>query len=221
MNQNAKQLKNKVFTMVIVIMAGIILFGIMAFKFISEKEVAKVDEDQIEQYESNPQVILDTSMGSIVIELYHDKAPISVANFLNYLDSGFYNGTIFHRVIPGFMIQGGGFTEDMDEKRTGSPIKNEAGNGLPNLRGTIAMARTSVVDSATSQFFINTVDNFFLNHQNKSPEGYGYSVFGKVIEGMDVVDAIQNVPTGTYGYFEDVPLEPVVIKRARIKNQSN
>lgn len=221
MKQDAKQLKNKVLTMLILIMSGIILFGIMVFKFITEKEIAKEDENQIEAYNSNPQVILDTTLGSIVIELYHDKAPISVANFLNYVNSGFYNGTIFHRVIPGFMIQGGGFTKDMEEKKTGSPIKNEAGNGLPNLRGTIAMARTSVVDSATSQFFINTVDNFFLNHRNNSPEGYGYCVFGKVIEGMDVVDAIQNVPTGTYGYFEDVPLEPVLIKTARIYNQSN
>ncbi|NLW48277.1 MAG: peptidyl-prolyl cis-trans isomerase [Firmicutes bacterium] len=193
----------------------------MAFKFIAEKEIAKVDEKKIEQYESNTQVILDTTMGSIVIELYQDKAPISVANFLDYLDSGFYNGTIFHRVIPNFMIQGGGFTEDMDEKKTGSPIKNEAGNGLPNLRGTIAMARTRIVDSATSQFFINTIDNFFLNHQDNSPDGYGYCVFGKVIEGMEVVDAIQNLPTGTYGYFEDVPLESVLIKTACRNNQSN
>jgi cyclophilin family peptidyl-prolyl cis-trans isomerase len=221
MEQIFKQIKRKAPTLVIAILAGTLLLGIMAFKFISEKEIAKVDEKQIEQYESNPQVILDTTMGSIVIELFHDKAPISVANFLDYLDSGFYNGSIFHRVIPGFMIQGGGFTEDMDEKKTGSPIKNEAGNGLSNLRGTIAMARTSVVDSATSQFFINTVDNFFLNHQNNSPEGYGYCVFGKVIEGMEVVDAIQNVPTGTYGYFEDVPLEPVLIKTACRNNQSN
>lgn len=221
MNQNAKQVKNKVLTTIIAILAGILLLGIMTFKFISEKETVKVDKNQIEQHESKPQVILDTTLGAIVIELYLDEAPISVANFLNYVDSGYYNGTIFHRVIPNFMIQGGGFTENMDQKQTDQPIKNEAGNGLSNLRGTIAMARTSVVDSATSQFFINTVDNSFLNHQNDTPEGYGYCVFGKVIKGMDVVDAIQNLPTGTYGYFEDVPLEPVLIKTTYRNNQSN
>lgn len=214
MEQSTKKVLNKGLALVIVLLAGIILLGIMAFKFFSEKESAEMDKNQLETSAPNPQVILDTTLGSIIIELYHDEAPISVANFLQYVDSGFYNGTIFHRVIPGFMIQGGGFNQDMAEKQTVSPIKNEAGNGLSNLRGTVAMARTSVVDSATSQFFINTVDNLFLNHQDDSQEGYGYCVFGKVTEGMEIVDQIQKVTTGSLGYFQDVPTEPVIIKSA-------
>ncbi len=215
MEQKIKQSKNNRLTMVVVVLAGILLLGIMAFKFFTEKETTQVDKDQMKNLASNPQVILETSLGTIVFELYQDEAPITVANFMHYLDSGFYDGTIFHRVISGFMIQGGGFTKDMEQKQTGSPIKNEAGNGLSNLRGTIAMARTSVVDSATSQFFINTVDNYFLNHQDNSQEGYGYCVFGKIIEGMEIVDRIQNVPTGTFSYFQDVPTEPVIIIAAR------
>jgi cyclophilin family peptidyl-prolyl cis-trans isomerase len=162
-----------------------------------------------------PQVLFETSLGNITIELYPEKAPITVANFLQYVDSGFYNETIFHRVIPGFMIQGGGFTLDMEQKDTNAPIKNEADNGLSNTKGTIAMARTQIVDSATAQFFINTVDNPHLNHRTKSPEGYGYCVFGKVIEGIDVVKKIEAVPTGRIGYFSDVPEEPVVIVSAK------
>jgi peptidyl-prolyl cis-trans isomerase A (cyclophilin A) len=177
-----------------------------------------VEQPQFEKFASNPQVILETSLGSITLELDPQQAPITVANFLGYVDSGFYDGTIFHRVIPGFMIQGGGFDEAMDEKKTGPSIKNEAGNGLSNRRGTIAMARTSVVDSATSQFFINSVDNFFLDHRNESTDGYGYCVFGHVIEGLEVVDRIAKVPTGNLGYFQDVPQEPVIILSARRKN---
>ncbi|TAL18084.1 peptidyl-prolyl cis-trans isomerase [bacterium] len=164
---------------------------------------------------ANPKVALDTSHGKIVIELYQDKAPVSVKNFLDYVDSGFYDSTVFHRVIKGFMIQGGGFTADITPKSGQKPaIKNEAGNGLKNLRGTLAMARTGVVDSATSQFFINSVDNAFLDHKNESVQGFGYAVFGKVIEGLDVVDKISSVPTATVKGFKDVPSQEVVIKKA-------
>jgi len=161
----------------------------------------------------NPIVVMDTSLGPVEMEIFVDKAPISAANFLQYVDAGFYNGTIFHRVIPTFMIQGGGFTPDMSEKPTRAPIKNEAGNGLSNDLGTLAMARTSVVDSATAQFFINVTDNPFLNHTDNSDQGYGYAVFGKVINGMDVVNKIKNVPTGVApNGMGDVPVTPVIIK---------
>jgi len=164
---------------------------------------------------SNPKVIMETSKGTLVVELYPDKAPETVKNFLSYVDSGFYDGTIFHRVIPNFMIQGGGFTKGMTEKLAGMPVKNEAGNGLSNKRGTIAMARTAVVDSATAQFFINTVDNPFLDHRDDTQAGYGYCVFGKVVEGMENVDAIKMVQTHSSGYYEDVPVEEVVILSTR------
>jgi len=163
------------------------------------------------------QVKLDTSMGSIVITLFSDKAPETVKNFLDYVRDGFYDGLIFHRVIPGFMIQGGGFEPGMKQKKTKEPIKNEADNMLQNKRGTIAMARTSVVNSATAQFFINLKDNFFLDHKSKKPEEYGYAVFGEVIEGMDVVDAIAGVKTGSRGPHNDVPVEDVVITRVSLK----
>lgn len=168
----------------------------------------------------NPRVTMETSLGNITLELYPDKAPVTVANFLSYVDEGFYNGTIFHRVIRGFMIQGGGFTESMQEKPTRAPIANEADNGLKNERGTIAMARTPDPNSATAQFFINAKDNTFLNFKNKSPEGYGYCVFGKVTKGLDVVDAIEKTPTTTKGFYQDVPAKPVVIKKAyRVKKK--
>jgi cyclophilin family peptidyl-prolyl cis-trans isomerase len=161
-------------------------------------------------------VRIETSMGVIVAELDGEKAPETVQNFLSYVNSRFYDGTIFHRVIDGFMIQGGGFTPDMEVKETESPIKNEAGNGLKNLRGTLAMARTNVVDSATSQFFINLVDNGFLDHKNRTPQGFGYAVFGRVVEGMDVVDAIGSVQTGNVKGHGDVPLETVVMEKAAV-----
>ncbi len=160
---------------------------------------------------SSPQIVLETSKGEIVLALYPDKAPLTVKNFLNYVDAGFYNGTIFHRVIPGFMLQGGGFSQDMQKKPTLKPVKNEADNGLKNDRGTIAMARTQDPHSASSQFFINTVDNTFLNYKGQTMAGWGYAVFGKVINGMEVVDAISKVETGTQGRFRDVPKTPVVI----------
>ena len=160
---------------------------------------------------TNPLVILKTSLGEIKIELYADKAPVTVENFLGYVEDGFYNGTIFHRTIKNFMIQGGGFVPGMTQKETKDRIVNEAGNGLLNQRGTIAMARTNVVDSATAQFFINVADNDFLNHSDETPRGFGYCVFGKVVEGMDIADKIVNVPTGTFGYHSDVPQEDIVI----------
>jgi len=160
----------------------------------------------------NPVVLISTSLGDIKVELYKDKAPVTVDNFLAYVNDKFYDGTIFHRVIGGFMIQGGGFTPDMTQKKTKAPIKNEAGNGVKNEVGTIAMARTNVVDSATAQFFINVKSNDFLNHRNETQQGFGYAVFGKVIEGLDVVRKIENVKTTNSKGFADVPAEPVVIK---------
>lgn len=164
-----------------------------------------------------PRVRLATSMGDIVIELEPEKAPKTVENFLGYAQGGFYDGTVFHRVIDGFMIQGGGFTEDMAQKPTGEEITNEADNGLKNKRGTVAMARRGDPDSASSQFFINTVNNRPLDHTGKSPQGWGYAVFGQVVEGMDVVDAIAKVKTGTKGGFQDVPVETVVIRKATVE----
>jgi len=162
----------------------------------------------------NPKVVLETSKGKIVLELYPDKAPETVKNFLSYVDAKFYDGMIFHRVIPKFMIQGGGFTTDMKRKTTQAPINNEADKGLKNDRGTIAMARTGDPHSATAQFFINTINNDFLNHKSKTQQGWGYAAFGKVIEGMKTVDAISAVKTTTRGSYRDVPVEPVVIKSA-------
>ena len=169
-----------------------------------------------EAEEKNPVVLMETSMGNIKIELDQAKAPVTVKNFLSYVDEKFYDGTIFHRVINNFMIQGGGFTQDMQQKKTNAPVKNEAGNGLKNKRGTIAMARTMVVDSATAQFFINVIDNDFLDHRDETPQGFGYAVFGKVLEGMDVVDKIKAVRTGSKMGSSDVPLEAVVIKSVKM-----
>ena len=159
---------------------------------------------------------IETSMGTITLELDEAKAPATVENFVQYAKDGFYDGTIFHRVIDGFMIQGGGFTRDMNQKKTRAPIRNEAMNGLKNGRGTIAMARTDVVDSATSQFFINLVDNDFLNFTAPTKEGYGYAVFGKMTDGFEVLDAIGKVRTGRSGYYENVPAETVTIRKVTI-----
>jgi peptidyl-prolyl cis-trans isomerase B (cyclophilin B) len=161
-------------------------------------------------------VRIETSKGTIVLELFEDKAPKTVKNFLRYVKEGKYEGTIFHRVIKNFMIQGGGMDEKMQEQKTFSPIKNEADNGLKNEAYTVAMARTMDPHSATAQFFINTVDNAFLNHTAKTEQGWGYAVFGKVVEGKDVVDAIKNVETGAWGFYEDVPKETVMITKAEI-----
>lgn len=166
----------------------------------------------------NQKVIMDTSKGQFTIELYADKSPETVKNFLAYVDAGFYSGTIFHRVIPGFMIQGGGFTPDMQQKPTRPPIKIESDNGLKNLRGTLAMARTQDPNSATAQFFINSVDNAFLNFTAKTAQGWGYAVFGRVVQGLEVVDEISKVKTGSKGMHRDVPVETITItgiKRAK------
>ena len=166
----------------------------------------------------NPKVVLNTSKGQIVLELYADKAPETVQNFLAYVDAKYYDDTIFHRVIPNFMIQGGGFTADMKRKTTRPPIQNEADKGIKNDRGTIAMARTGDPHSATAQFFINSKDNGFLNHKSKSMQGWGYAAFGRVVEGMKTVDAISAVKTTRRGPYSDVPAEDIVIKSAaRVK----
>jgi len=166
--------------------------------------------------QTNTRVLLSTSRGDITLELDGVKAPTTTENFIGYVKAGFFDGTIFHRVIPGFMVQGGGFTADMRQRATNPPIVNEADNGLKNDRGTVAMARTSDPHSASSQFFINLVNNDFLNHKGKTGPGWGYAVFGKVVEGMETVDAIASVPTGTYGPHADVPKEPVIMERVTV-----
>jgi peptidyl-prolyl cis-trans isomerase A (cyclophilin A) len=174
------------------------------------KTVKKMESKKME----NTEVVFSTNQGDFTIELYADKAPITVKNFLAYVDEGFFSDTIFHRVIPGFMIQGGGFKKDMSQKPTKAPIKNEADNGLRNSRGTLAMARTGVVDSATAQFFINLTDNSFLDHGVRD---FGYAVFGKVVSGMEVVDKIAAVKTATTGGHQNVPVEPVIVTGAKRK----
>jgi len=167
--------------------------------------------------ENNPVVLMTTSMGNIRIELDAQNAPITTKNFLDYTSDGHYDGLIFHRVIPGFMIQGGGMDAQMNEKKNKAPIKNEAANGLKNKLGSVAMARTNVVDSATSQFFINVKDNDFLNYRSPVPAEFGYAVFGQVIDGMDVVRAIEKVKTGRKGHHDDVPVETVVINSIKLE----
>ncbi|NIC03866.1 peptidylprolyl isomerase [Billgrantia bachuensis] len=166
-------------------------------------------------------IILETSFGDIAIALNHDQAPKTAANFEQYVRDGHFDGTLFHRVIPGFMIQGGGFDQDFNQKPTRDPIENEADNGLKNLTGTLAMARTQDPHSATAQFFINVADNDFLNHSGKSIQGWGYCVFGEVVEGMDVIERITAVETTRRGMHADVPAEDVIIKRAYIKDESS
>jgi cyclophilin family peptidyl-prolyl cis-trans isomerase len=170
---------------------------------------------------ANPKVVMEIDGNRIVLELYPEKAPKTVANFLAYVRSGYYDNLIFHRVIKGFMIQGGGFTPQMQRKATSPPIPNEADNGLKNQRGTIAMARTSDPHSATAQFFINLVDNRFLDHRARNPQGWGYCVFGKVVEGMQVVDEIAKQPTTTQGNYRDVPQTAVIIKKAYVPEAQN
>jgi cyclophilin family peptidyl-prolyl cis-trans isomerase len=165
---------------------------------------------------ANQQVKLETSLGDIIIEVDAEKAPVSAKNFLDYVNSSHFNGTIFHRVIPGFMAQGGGFDKDFKQKATNAAIKNEADNGLKNTRGTLAMARTSDPDSASSQFFINLKDNAFLDFKSKTPQGWGYAVFGRVIDGMDVVDKMAEQPTGSNGQHQDVPKTPIVINKVSL-----
>ncbi len=188
----------------------LILMVSLTFIFITTAGLAAAAE------RSKPLVKLETSMGEIVLELNSEKAPATVANFLQYVKDGFYNGTIFHRVINGFMIQGGGFDAQMNQKPTRAPIKNEADNGLKNAPYTIAMARTQDPHSATSQFFINVVDNKMLNHRDQTIPGWGYCVFGKVIKGKEVVDKIKAVATTTKGMYQNVPVEPVTIIKATV-----
>ncbi|ABI56276.1 Peptidylprolyl isomerase [Alkalilimnicola ehrlichii MLHE-1] len=169
------------------------------------------DQDSQHAQMETPMVVFETSHGNLTLELFPDEAPITVENFLQYVDDGFYDGTIFHRVIPGFVVQGGGFDEEFRQKETRAPIKNEADNGLRNERGTLSMARTQQKDSATSQFFINLADNAFLDHGTRD---FGYAVFARVAEGMEVVDKIAQVRTGNRGMHQDVPVEDIVVKRA-------
>ena len=184
----------------------LLLFLFSTLSFATEKPMS----------DTQTKVKLTTNLGAIVIQLDNAKAPVSAANFAEYVKQGFYNGTIFHRVIPGFMAQGGGFDTSFSQKSTNAPIKNEADNGLKNKRGTLAMARTSDPNSATAQFFINYKDNSFLDHTSPTPSGWGYAVFGEVIEGMDVVDAMAKQPTGNRGGHQDVPKTDIVIESAEI-----
>lgn len=184
--------------------------------FVSQAFTLTQNDKIMENQKKNPTVSLKTNMGIIVVELYEDKAPKTVENFLSYVNEGHYDHTIFHRVIDGFMIQGGGFTKDFNQKPTKAPIVNEAANGLKNTEGTLAMARTAVVDSATSQFFINVTDNHFLDYRGKSPAEFGYAVFGRVIEGMDVVKKIKGVKTTSKGMHQNVPIENVEIIEAKV-----
>ncbi|MEY4768196.1 MAG: hypothetical protein RL637_835 [Pseudomonadota bacterium] len=189
----------------------ILLLALMLFSFTTPS----FSKEKI-MSETVTQVKLTTSLGEIVIQLDTEKAPLSTENFLTYVKQGFYNGTIFHRIIPGFMAQGGGFDASFTEKSTRAPIKNEANNGLKNKRGTIAMARTQVPDSATAQFFINYQDNSFLDYTAPTVQGWGYAVFGQVVTGMEVVDAMAKTPTGNRGYYQDVPKTNIVIEKAEI-----
>ncbi|MBT7591216.1 MAG: peptidyl-prolyl cis-trans isomerase [Candidatus Scalindua sp.] len=171
---------------------------------------------QLNSADANPKVLMEISKGDITIELYEKEAPITVKNFLSYVSDGFYNNLIFHRVIPNFMIQGGGFDSEMNQKPVKAPIKNEARRGLNNKRGTLAMARTNVINSATGQFFINLKSNDFLNHKDNSSSGFGYAVFGEVVEGMDVVDSIGKTRTHAFGMFRDVPIDHLFIKNMSV-----
>jgi cyclophilin family peptidyl-prolyl cis-trans isomerase len=198
-----------VFKRVCVMMLAMCTMGIVALPSFAEEDKAM---DNV--------VLMKTNKGDIKIKLNADKAPVSVQNFLTYVNEGFYDGTIFHRVITNFMIQGGGFNLDFTQKKTHDPIKNEADNGLKNTRGTIAMARTSDPDSATAQFFINLVDNSFLDFKSATPSGYGYAVFGEVIDGMDVVDAIAASRTATKDGYNDVPVEPIQITSVTVVKET-
>jgi cyclophilin family peptidyl-prolyl cis-trans isomerase len=207
----------KKFFFILIIFSSIFILNSLIY---GEEIMAKIDKStETISVEKTTIVKIETNKGDISIELFNDKAPITVANFLEYAKKGFYDGTIFHRVIKNFMIQGGGMTSGLVEKKdTFAPITNEAKNGLKNKKGTIAMARTSVINSATCQFFINLVDNGFLDYQNDSMQGYGYAVFGKVVEGIEVVEAIGNVKTQTVGYYGDVPKDEIIIKKVIIGN---
>ena len=211
--KKANKTKQLIVMIVILLTVGTLLSA-MGKRNNEEHPMSKIET-------TNPIAVIDTSSGRIGIELYQDKSPITISNFLKYIEDDFYTDTIFHRVIPGFMIQGGGFTKDMSQKQTLAPISNEAFNGLPNEKGTVAMARTNDVDSATSQFFINLADNTFLDFKNSSSSGFGYCVFGKVVYGMDIVEDIAKVYTTTSGGHQDVPQTPIIIKSINILEADN
>lgn len=194
---------------------GVAAVALAVVVFVPGCSAEPIPEPRGEITGQNPTVIMDTSEGAVKIELFAAQAPKTVENFLRYVEEKHYDYTIFHRVISDFMIQGGGFSPEMEEKPAHDPIPNEAGNGLKNRRGTLAMARTGEVNSATAQFFINVTDNDPLDHRDNTPRGFGYAVFGKVVDGMDVVDKIRNVPTHTVGGHDDVPRTPVIIKSIR------
>ena len=191
-----------------VLILSMILFLTATLSFATENTMS----------DTQTKVKLTTNLGEIIIQLNTEKAPVSSANFLTYVNEGFYNGTIFHRIIPDFMAQGGGFDISFNQKAVHAPIKNEANNGLANNRGTLAMARTNDPNSATAQFFINLKDNSFLNHTSQTSSGWGYAVFGEVIEGMDVVDAMAKQPTGNRGGHQDVPKTDIIIEKAEVVN---
>lgn len=192
------------------------LFFLMIFSLTACNADTEKSESSTGVTMTNPTIKIETTKGDIILQLDSENAPNSTANFVQYVKDGFYDGTIFHRIIPDFMVQGGGMTPDMSEKSNNAPIKNEANNGLKNDRGTVAMARTGDPHSATSQFFINVKNNDFLNFSSESMQGWGYAVFGKVVEGMDVVDAIVSVPRGRHGYHDDVPKESIIMNKVTI-----
>ena len=191
------------------------LLATLALTFLLQTPAPPADAP-LEPTPGNNVVVISTSLGDVTVELFNDKAPVSVANFLSYANEGFYSGTIFHRVVAGFAVQGGGFTPSMVEKPTRPPIQNEATNGLRNVRGTVAMARTQSLRSATSQFYFNVSSNPDLDHQGFSPRDFGYAVFGRVLSGMDVVDRISRVPTHTTAGMDNVPVEPVTITAVKV-----
>lgn len=195
---------------------AIFLLGLTLMTALSTAQATTTTKSKGTTMSTNPKVLLKTNKGDITLELDAEKAPKTTENFLNYVNNGFYNGTIFHRVINNFMVQGGGFEVGMKQKDTQSPIENEANNGLKNEVYTIAMARTNDPHSATAQFFINVQNNDFLNHTNPTPNGWGYAVFGKVVDGTDVVDTIKGVKTGSKGFHQDVPVEDVIIESATV-----
>lgn len=196
----------------LVVLVSLFLFSFAACAVENEKPSQSTGDKMA----ANPKVLIETTLGNITLELDAENAPNSTENFVSYVNDGFYDGTIFHRVIPGFMIQGGGMNPDMSEKTTKASIKNEANNGLKNDRGTVAMARTNEPHSASSQFFINVKDNDFLNFKSEDMQGWGYAVFGKVVDGMDVMDKIVAVETGTNGFHQDVPKESILMNKVTI-----
>lgn len=198
------------------LLALLFMLSMLSFSITHAQAENATSTEQGTTMSTNPRVLLQTNKGDITLELDAEKAPKTVENFLSYVNDGFYDGTIFHRVIPHFMIQGGGFEPGLTQKETKAPVENEANNGLKNDVYTVAMARTSDPHSATAQFFINVADNDFLNHTNPTPNGWGYAVFGKVVEGTDVVDTLKGAKTGNKGFHQDVPVEDLIIESARL-----